>query len=718
MKRLSFLLVLFTVLPSPALAERKPKISWETAVKSIEGKIEPAEAKPGQTVTCKLIVRLFPGHWTYPTRQTNPNEQSTRNVFVLPATGDLIFVEPITDPTDAHTKPSPLGGDMLYYPGGATWEFKAVVSPKATGGEKQVRVQLAQLLVCNDDACLPPGKVPIKQVTANVTVAGPPVPAEPKYQDAVAKAIGEASPLPPPKKGPTDPPTPSPKDPPRVAKDPPTPVPASEPKAVAHRLSASRDHAADLKAVLDQLPPPSSRDAGLWRFLATAVGFGIITLFTPCVFPMIPITVSIFLKQSQKEGTNPLAHALVYAVTIVVILSVAALTLLTTFSRLAVDPYTNVLLGLLFVVLALSLFGLFEITLPSSLANATTDRAGKGGYLGTVFMAVSFTIVSFTCVAPFLGGFSGMAASGNFSTLELALGALAFATAFASPFFLLALFPSLLKKLPKSGDWMNMIKVTMGFLELAAALKFFRTAELRWLTPPEYFTYDVVLALWVAILIAMAFYLLGVFKMKHDHEEHDHVGPFRILFALAALGLAVYLTPALFGNGARERNRPAGQVYAWVDAFLLPEPSAAEMVGSDLPWTGDLRRALDEARAKGGRVFVDFTGETCSNCKLNERNVFPKPEIKELLKQYTLAQLYTDTVPEIFYDSAPGLDRRNADGRANLEFEDKAFGQQQLPLYVILKPEPTGKTTVVGVYEEGKINDEPKLIDFLKNGLK
>jgi len=473
-----------------------------------------------------------------------------------------------------------------------------------------------------------------------------------------------------------------------------------------------------MKAVLDQLPPPDRGNASFWAFIATAAFWGFVTLLTPCVFPMIPITVSIFLKQSEKQGTNVLALALVYAVTIVILLSVAALTLLTTFSRLAVDPITNVLLGALFVVLALSLFGLFELTLPSSLSTALDNRAGRGGYLGTMFMAASFTVVSFTCVAPFLGGFSGMAASGNFSTLELAAGAVTFATAFASPFFLLALFPSVIKKLPKSGDWMNMIKVTMGFLELAAALKFFRTAELRWLTPPQYFTYDMVLAMWVAILVAMSLYLFGVFRTLHDPEMHDHVGPWRIIFALISLGLAVYLMPALFSQGAKERNRPVGVVYAWVDSFLLPEPSAAETVGGDLPWSADLRRTLDDARAKGGRVFVDFTGVTCTNCKLNERDVFTKPEVKELFKKYGLVQMYTDTVPEYFYEIAPGIDRQDADAAFNLKFEKQAFGEEQLPLYVILRPEPTGKTSVVGVYREGKINNEAGFIEFLKNGLK
>ena len=604
-------LLVFLAAMSPAIAQQ---ITFETAVQSIEAKIEPAEAKPGQTVKYKLSVKLFPNHWTYPVLQPNPKEKATANKFQLPLPGDLIFIEPIDDPANPHTKPSPDGGDLLYYPDAAIWEFTAVVSPKAMPGDKQVSVKLSRLLVCNENACIPPGSIPVKQVTASLKVLPGSVEVEPQYRDKVEQILAAAVPprakVDPPSPGPieTQPPKGRGKDLPPIkpapkvngdTEPPPAPVPDVEPKTVARRLSANQDHAAEMKAVLDQLPPPDRGNARFWAFIATAAFWGFVTLLTPCVFPMIPITVSIFLKQSEKQGTNVLALALVYAVTIVVLLSVAALTLLTTFSRLAVDPITNVLLGLLFVVLALSLFGLFEMTLPSSLSTALDNRAGRGGYLGTMFMAASFTVVSFTCVAPFLGGFSGMAASGKFSTLELAAGAVAFALAFASPFFLLALFPSLIKKIPKSGDWMNMIKVSMGFLELAAALKFFRTAELRWLTPPQYFTYDMVLAMWVAILVAMALYLFGVFRTMHDHEMHDHVGPWRIMFALASLGLAVYLLPALFAHGrTSETDRGAsstpGSTRSCCRNRVLPKWSAATCRG---PPT--CVRTLDDAPCKG-----------------------------------------------------------------------------------------------------------------------
>jgi thiol:disulfide interchange protein DsbD len=726
MKRLALSsAILLTLGIGLAPAHAQGRLSWESAVESVRAEIVPADAHPGQTVTYKLIVKLTPGHHTYPTEQTDPNS-TAKNTIELPQTGDLIFVDrdkKISDPPDFALVNR--GGVMqAEYEGGATWEFKAVVSPKATPGNMSVKLPKVQVLVCDDQNCLPPKKV---NVEASVNVSGSPVAVEDKYKAEVEKATAVSPPLPAPapKSAPpeTSPPTGPAKSPSRGSETPsgpkqaPQPATAENPKSVAHRLAPNQDHAADMEVVLNQLPPPGGPGSagpriGFGGFVATAALWGLITLLTPCVFPMIPITVTIFLKQGEKQGTNVLALALVYALTIVVLLSVAAMTLLTTFSRLAVNPVTNVLLGLLFVVLALSLFGLFEITLPSSVATALDNRAAKGGYLGTMFMAASFTVVSFTCVAPFLGGFTGLAASKNFSTLELAGGALAFAVAFASPFFLLAMFPSLIKKLPKSGDWMNMVKVTMGFLELAAALKFFRTAELRWLSPPQYFTYDLVLALWVAILVATALYLFGIFRTRHDHEMHDHVGPWRIIFALTALGLAVYLMPALFGAGPKDRNRPAGVIYAWVDSFLLPEPV------DSLPWTADLRHAVETARAKNGRVFVDFTGVTCTNCRLNENNVFIKPEVRALFKQYELVQMYTDTIPPEFYETDPGLDGRTADAEANLRFEKVGFGLEQLPTYVILKPEPNGKITVVGVYDEGKINDEPAFIEFLKSGLK
>jgi thiol:disulfide interchange protein DsbD len=332
---------------------------------------------------------------------------------------------------------------------------------------------------------------------------------------------------------------------------------------------------------------------------------------------------------------------------------------------------------------------------------------------------LTFTIVSFTCVAPFLGGFGGMAASGQFSTWELILGALAFSGTFAAPFFMLALFPSLLKKLPKSGGWLNSVKVVMGFLELAAALKFFRAGELIYRQEAELFTYDLVLGMWVALSVLCGLYLLNLFRLGHD-EPHESVSVPRFLSGFLFISLGLYLLPALFVYGSDgERQRPRGSIYAWVDSFLLPEPRDASAQG--LAWSGNLKRAIEEARAAGGDqyVFVDFTGETCTNCKLNEKEVFGKKEIEELFKPFKLVQLYTDKVPDKFYSTAMRSRFRDtakqvADAKANLWFQGQAFGTEQLPLYAILKPTADGSIEVVATYDEGKINNVGAFAEFLK----
>src|SRR5947207_4277229 len=207
--------------------------------------------------------------------------------------------------------------------------------------------------------------------------------------------------------------------------------------------------------------------------------------------------------------------ALVYCATIIVVLTVAAVLLLSVFRWLSINPIMNYALGGLFVFFALSLFGMYEIKLPSSLARFTSAREGQGGVVGTIFMALTFTIISFACVAPFLGGFGGTAAAARPLWHNL-LGGFAFAATFAAPFFVLALFPALLKAMHKSGSWLNSVKVVMGFLELAAALVFFRTAEVRSASTAGFFTYDFVLSMYVAISIRCGLYLLNVYRLPHD----------------------------------------------------------------------------------------------------------------------------------------------------------------------------------------------------------
>jgi thiol:disulfide interchange protein DsbD len=445
---------------------------------------------------------------------------------------------------------------------------------------------------------------------------------------------------------------------------------------------------------------------------------------------MIPITVSVFLKQ----GTNrlPLVQAAIYSGTIVVMLSTAALFLLGVFRTLSVNPWLNLALGGIFVFFALSLFGMYELVVPAWLTNVFASREGGGSILGTVFTALTFGLVSFSCVAPFLGGFSAIVASGDFNWAQLVAGAVTFSGTFAAPFFLLALFPSLLRSLPRAGNWLNVVKVVMGFLELAAAIKFLRAGELRLVESPAIMTYDFSLALYVVLAVGCGLYLLDIYRLPHD-ERLETVGVPRFLFALGFLAVGLYLTPALFPSGG-ERPRPGGTLYAWVDAFLLPETEgesgpargragrSPEGPAFESP-TGDLAKTLSDARAEKKLVFLDFTGVVCTNCRLNEKGILRDPEVRQILRDhYKVVQLYTDEVPASLYPPADrdGLTkaRQEADAKKNFEYQKATFnGNETLPLYAVLYPQEDGSGKPFGKTVEGVILDRKAFITFLKEPL-
>ena len=243
-------------------------ITFAKAVKSIEGRVEPAEAKPGETVRFILSVKLNPGYYTYPSTQPDAREKLSQTVIQLPEPGDLLFVEPVRDPEGAKTKKGP-DGTLSYYPDEATWTFSAVVSPRATPGERKQSLKLFKVLICNSvtEQCLPPKVVPV--TTAFKVLAGPAVEVEAKYREAVAKLIAPVSGNPPPE----------------AKREPTKPEPPEEPKAVSLKIPTSRNYSEDMREVLAQLPAPTFDNAGFVVFLLTAAGWGFVTLLTPCVFP-------------------------------------------------------------------------------------------------------------------------------------------------------------------------------------------------------------------------------------------------------------------------------------------------------------------------------------------------------------------------------------------------------------------------------------------------
>lgn len=677
-----------------------PTKSFDEAAKDLQCQIEPASVKRGQTVTFRFSFELAPGFHSYPLAQ-DPKQADVEGFVTGISFNDksakavLVPVGKFIEPT-FETVPyelSKTGGTIRYVFGKPVWERKLVIRPDAEPGVKTIKIKL-DVQACDKHGCLPGPRS--RDVQLNIS-ADPPETIDPQYADEVAKALAAPT---------VKPPTPeTPKETPKEKTEPTRssaePVPPS---------ASSEEYRAGLEKILNQLDAFAAPKAssGLMAFILSGIFWGAVSLITPCVFPMIPITVSFFLKQSEKEHHRPITMAVVYCTTIVVVLTLAAVVLLSFFRELSVMPVTNFILGGLFVFFALSLFGMYEIELPSFMTRYTSSREGQGGLAGTMFMALTFTLVSFSCVAPFLGGFGGTSATATMGWTERILGGLAFSLTFASPFFVLALFPTLLKKMPKSGSWLNSVKVVMGFLEIAAAIKFFRAGEVSRPTPPEFFTYDFCLGLYIALSICCGLYLLGVYQLPHD-TPNEHMSVPRVMLSMLFLGLAIYLVPALFTGRDGEKQRPSGTIYAWIDSFLLPAESKS------LEWAGDLNQVVAEVRQQrketGERqlIFVDFTGTNCTNCKYNESSVFTRGDIKDRLKQYKRVQLYTNVVPLELYppmlrDNVESDDRPRDDATANLWFQKAAFNTEQLPLYVILDPQ-ADKVKVLGVYDEGKIND-------------
>jgi thiol:disulfide interchange protein DsbD len=743
--------------PDPQPGKKKSPFSRALQFRAA---VEPAQARRGQTVVFRMTLIPAAGYHTYPTEQppgaVNPSAVNT--VLEYGSSDSVVWVGKLLQPPAEKVA----YGDafQMEYRQEVSFERRLVVRPDAQPGTVTITVR-AELLVCDDKGCLPPEEVTF---AAPLTILPETVPVEEAYAEEVQRAMGMVR-------------QPATGD---GASAGPALPPVSPERGIRAEMPATTEELEEFYRSLLPRLVRQENDAtlapdGIWAFVLAGVFWGLISLLTPCVFPMIPITVTFFLKQAEKEQHRPVVLALVYSGTIVVVLTVAAMLLLSALRAASVHPVTNILIGVLFVFFALSLFGLFEIELSSrwqlgffllffsglfgiiayesrdswlpgpwwqavlgliailtlaglgylilgrrevNLASYTAARQEQGGLAGTVFMALTFTIISFACVAPFLGAFGGTTAQSTMTLGHKLFGGLAFAVTFASPFFLLALFPSAIKKLPKSGAWMNSVKVVMGFVELAAGLKFLRQGELVLLPVPQIFTYELVLGLWIALCLLAGLYLLGIYRLPHDTPA-EHLSVPRLLLACAFLGLGLYLLPALFVVGEQgERQRPAGATYAWLNSFLLPDPSEGR-----LPWTGNLQTALERARQQRRLVFLDFTGETCTNCKINEESVFTRYDIDQALRKFELVQLYTDKVPNKFYgpqllaEFGGGVSRQRADAKVNLAFQRQAFGTEQLPLYVILEPLPDGRVAIRGVYSEGKINDQSAFARFLQQPL-
>lgn len=446
----------------------------------------------------------------------------------------------------------------------------------------------------------------------------------------------------------------------------------------------------------------SSRSAlggeGLFSLIWIALLAGFAALLTPCVFPMIPLTVSYFTKEGKKEGYG-VGQAITFGIAIVVAFTLLGILLAAVFGvsgaqNFASNPFVNLFIAVVLMVFAFSLLGMFELQLPYQLTNWLNRKSNEsGGISGILFLALTISAVSFSCTAPFVGAVFAATTGGEW--FYPIVGMIGFSAAFASPFILFAIFPSWLHSLPKSGSWMNLVKVLLGFIELAAAVKFLSNVDLVWSW--GLISRPFAIALWIAIFLLAALYTLGVFTLHHDKKPKS-ISAGRLLLTLPFLMFSFYLIPGLLGSS----------LGIW-DAFLPPkQPTDVSVVASigtvagasnslDEGWSDSFENSVETAKSENIPVFIDFTGYTCTNCRAMETNVFPLEEVQQLLGQMELVKLYTDGGP---------------DAIANQQFQFELTGNVALPTYAIVDPHSGSLISQKLGYVEAD-----KFKDFLREGI-
>jgi len=602
--------LLFLALLGWTAAVRGPSFGLQERPVEFSARVEPREARPGETVQLQVTATVE-APWHLYSLTLPPDAGPVPTSITL---AEEVPLEPrgeFRGPPPQREYDRTFETEVEYYEGTVTFTRALKVPEDLPPGKVPLRGTV-RYMVCNERSCLPPTTAEFATVLS--VVAGPP---RPEFTGMPGRE----------KEGPA------------------APGPEDEVAAALRR--------------------------GFGAFLWLAVIMGLLAVLTPCVFPMIPVTISYFTKQAGQSRVQMVKLAAAYAGGISLTYTGLGILLALTLgaagtNRFAANPYVNLFIAALFFTFALSLFGLFELQLPASWVTYFDRHSQRGGYLGVLVMGFTFTLVAFTCTVQFVGLLLVAAAHGEW-TWPIA-GMLVYSAAFSFPFFLLALFPQFLAALPQGSGGLNTTKVVLGFVELAAAFKFLSNADLVWQW--QVLTRPVMLSAWVVIFACLGIYLLGKIRLPHEAPaENISIG--RLLLGMLSLAFALYLSRGLFG--ARLAN---------LDAYLPPaeygQPFAAEtssaeaqVAGEPLEWLDSYEEGLARARAEGRPVFLDFTGYTCTNCRWMETNIFARPRVQQLLRRFVLVRLYTDSGPHHL---------------ENQQLQEERFGSVALPLYVIVSP--------------------------------
>ncbi|MBN2668654.1 MAG: thioredoxin family protein [Bacteroidales bacterium] len=490
----------------------------------------------------------------------------------------------------------------------------------------------------------------------------------------------------------------------------------------------------------ENTPTEDNTENSLLWFFIVAFGAGLAAILTPCVFPMIPMTVSFFMKSGDNKAKAK-GQALFYAFSIIAIYTiigtVVAVTLGANFANwLSTHWVPNVFFFLIFVFFAFSFFGMFEITLPSWIVNKSDAQADKGGWSGAFFMAFTLVLVSFSCTGPIVGAILVESASGEI--LKPIVGMFGFSLAFALPFGIFAFFPALMKNMPKSGGWLNSVKVVLGFLELALGLKFLSIADqtYHW----GILDREIYLAIWIVLFTLMGIYLLGKIKFSHDSEVKFISVP-RLMFVIITFSFVVYMIPGMFGaplkmlsgylppqeshdfdiNAIVRNNIETANLSVSNNKTTCEEPKYADIL--DLPHGikgfFDYEQALACAKKQNKPIFIDFTGHGCVNCREMEANVWSDNDVlKKLKNDFVVVALYVDDKTELpeneWYISTYDGREKKTIGKKYADFQISKFNVNAQPYYVILDHEGNQLTNKAHAYDK---NIEA-FKSFLNEGLK
>jgi len=587
--------------------------------------LEPASAAPASKVQARLEGRIDPGWHVYSMSSAGAIPTTIKLAANAVVQKARVFQAPPKKAFDPNFQL-----DTETYEGSAVFLLELQLKPDAAAGASEISAEV-RYQTCNDKVCIPPRR---HTVSATLTV-----------EPAAHGAAPLAAPL----------------------------IPAGYAE-VSGTPKASKTG-------------PDTQ--GLGAFLLVAFGVGLAAIFTPCVFPMIPITMSFFLNR-QGTRRESVFHAALFCLGIVVLFSglgLATTAILGPFGvvQLGSNPWVNGFIALVFLAFGLSLLGAFEITIPSSVLTKLDRGSQKGGIAGTLLMGLTFALSSFACVGPFMG--SLLAASVGSGGARPLLGMLTFASGLALPFFLLALFPSYLKRLPKSGGWLARVKVVMGFIVLAAMVKYLASVDqvLQW----NVITRERFLAAWIVLFAMAGLYLLGFLRLEGVAKD-EPVGLGRLLAGMVFLIFAISLVPGM--SGAK-----LGELDAYVPVASGGAGGGAAGEGGLVFLKNQYREALDQARREGKLVFVTFTGYACTNCHWMKANMFTRPEIAGALKNFVLVDLYTD-----------GTD---AASEQNQHLELSKFQSISIPYYAIMDADGNAVATYLGV-----TRDTGEYLAFLQKG--